>query len=175
MIQNKKKVRFNLLDALIVMVILGLISAVVYGLFGGLRDAGSQGDTAITFDVKISNVKEAALSLIAEGLPIKNSVTGETIGTVAAVRKEKSRYYGGAYADENGIYTLNTAEYPDEYDVYVTVSASAEADDRGIFYVDDIRMLIGEPVYFQVKSFSAVSYIVNTAASNETEQAREEK
>ena len=53
-------------------------------------------------------------------------------------------------------------EHPEEYDVYVTISADAESDDRGIYTVGNTRMLIGETVYFQVKSFSAVSYIVNT-------------
>ncbi len=165
MIQNRKKVQFNLLDALIVLLILGWIGIVVYGLFGGFRKTENTKSETLTFDVKISNVKETALPFITEGLLVNDSVTGEPIGTVVSVRTEKSRYYGGVHADENGDYALGMTEYPDEYDVYVTVSANAESDSRGIFYVGDIRMLIGEKVHFQVKSFSAVSYIVNTKIS----------
>lgn len=163
MIQNRKKATFNLLDALIVILILGLIGAIVYGLFGGFRNTNGTQSAEYQFDVKISNVKIAALPLITEGALVKDSVTGESIGTVVAVKTEKSRYYGGVQTDENGIYSLVATNYPDEYDVYVTISANATEDKRGIFYVGDTRMLIGETVYFQVKSFSAVSYIVKTA------------
>lgn len=160
--QNKKKAKFTFLDAIFILFITALIGAVVYGLFGGFPHNEQRGDTAVAFEVKISNVKESAVPFIAEGLRVRDSVTGEEIGTVSSVRAEKSCYYGGVRADENGTYTLGITEYPDEYDVYVTVSATARSDDRGIFSVGDIRMLIGETVYFQVKSFSSVSYIVNT-------------
>ena len=164
MIQNRKKAKFNLLDALIIILMLALIGAVIYGLFGGFRNTESEGPSEFTFDVKISNVKETALSLIAEGMAVKDSVTGEAIGTIVSVRAEKARYYGGVQMNENGVYSLVVSNYPDEYDVYVTISASAEKDDRDIFYVGDIRMLVGETVHFQVRSFAAVSYIVKTAS-----------
>ena len=160
--QNEKKAKFNFLDAIFILFIAALIGVVVYGLFGGFPHHEQQGDTAVAFEVKISNVKESALPFITEGLRVKDSVTGGEIGTVSSVRTEKSCYYGGVRTDENGTYILGITEYPDEYDVYVTVSATAKSDDRGIFSVGDIRMLIGETVYFQVKSFSSVSYIVNT-------------
>ena len=163
MIQNRKKATFNLLDALIVILILGLIGTVVYGLFGGFRNTNKAESVEFRFDVKISNVKKDALPLIAEGTLVKDSVTGESIGTIVAVKTEKSRYYGGVQTDEDGIYSLVVTNYPDEYDVYVTISSNAKEDNRGIFYVGDLRMLIGETVHFQVKSFSAVSYIVKTA------------
>ena len=175
MIQNRKKAKFNLLDALIIILMLALIGAVIYGLFGGFRDSESAEPSEFTFDVKISNVRESALALIAEGMEIKDSVTGEAIGTVVSVKTEKSRYYGGVQMNENGIYSLIVSDYPDEYDVYVTISASAEKDDRDIFYVGDIRMLVGETVHFQVKSFSAVSYIVKTASRDSTGYIRERK
>lgn len=162
MIQNKKRATFNLLDALILILILGLTGMVVYGLFGGFRNLNTTQPEEFHFDVKISNVKAAALPLIEEGALVKDSVTGESIGTVVSVKREKSRYYGGVQTDENGIYSLIATTYPDEYDVYVTISSNAKEDGRGIFYVGDIRILIGEKVNFQVKSFSAVSHIVKT-------------
>lgn len=165
MIQKRKKSQFNLIDVLIVMVILGLIATAAYWIFGGFRDSRDADSAPLTFEVRISNVQEAALPLITEGLAVKDSVTGDTLGTILSVKTEKSRHYGGVYKDENGGYTLGTSEYPDEYDVYVTVSANAESDERGIYTVGSVRVLIGETVYFQIRSFSAVSYIVSTAIS----------
>ena len=92
MIQNRKKVQFNLLDVLIIILILGLIGLVVYGLFGGFRKTEDTGSEEIRFEVKISNVKEDALPFIADGIEVKNSVTGETIGTIVSVRTERSCY-----------------------------------------------------------------------------------
>ena len=162
MIQKKKKAQFNLIDMLIVIFIVGLIGLVVYGLSGGFRATEETENTEITFDVRISNAKETALPMITEGLTVRDSVTGNVIGTVVSVRTEKSRYHSGVREDESGSYALNVTEHPDEYDVYVTVRADGELDSRGICSVGNIRILIGETVHFQVKSFSAVSHIVNT-------------
>ena len=163
MIQKSKKAQFNLIDALIIIFILGLMAVVIYWMFGGFQIIEQTKDEPITFEVRISNVKESTLPFITEGGTVRDSVTGETIGTIVTVRSENSRYYGSAYADGKGGYVLNMTEHPEEYDVYVTISADAESDERGIYTVGTTRMLIGETVYFQVKSFSAVSYIVNTA------------
>ena len=92
MIQKRKKVQFNFIDALIVIFIVGLIGIVVYGLAGGFRTTEQTERTDVIFDVRISNVKETALDLITEGITVRDSVTGEVIGTVASVRTEKSRY-----------------------------------------------------------------------------------
>lgn len=162
MVQKRKKVQFNLIDALIVIIMLGLIGMAAYLLFGGFSEVEVPGNVDLTYEVRISGVKENMLPYIAEGLSVKESVTGESMGKIVAVRTEKSRYYGGVQKNENGDYVLGVTEYPDEYDVYVTVAASARADDRDIYTVGGTRMIIGEAVHFQVKSFSAVSYIVNT-------------
>ena len=162
MIQRTKKAQFNLIDALIIVFILGLIAVVIYWMFGGFRAVEKAKSEPITFEVRISNVKESTLPFITEGLSVRDSVTGEMIGTIVSVRSENSRYYGSACEKAKGEYILNMTEHPEEYDVYVTISAEAVADNRGIYAVGNTRMLIGETVYFQVKSFSSVSYIVNT-------------
>lgn len=167
MVQKRKKTQFNLIDALIVMIILALIATAVYLIFGGVQEKEVPGNIDGMFEVRMSGIKENMLPYISEGLSVKDSVTGDSLGKVTAVRSEKSRYYGGVHKNEAGDYVLNMTEYPDEYDVYVTISSSAGSDDRGIYTVGNTRMLIGEAVHFQVKSFSAVSYIVNTDFSED--------
>ena len=134
MIQKRKKAQFNLIDVLIVIFILALIAMAAYWIFGGFRDAKAPAAETITFDVRISGVREDALPFITEGLAVKNSVTGEPIGTIVSVRTEKSRHYGGVYRDENGVYMLGVSESPDEYDVYVTVSVSITVEIVDYFY-----------------------------------------
>ena len=93
MIQKRKKAQFNLIDVLIVMVILGLIATAAYWIFGGFRDSRDADSAPLTFEVRISNVQEAALPLITEGLAVKDSVTGDTLGTILSVKTEKSRHF----------------------------------------------------------------------------------
>jgi hypothetical protein len=110
MIQKSKKAQFNLIDVLIIAFILGLIAVVIYWMFGGFQIAEKTKNEAITFEVRISNVKESTLPFITEGLSVRDSVTGETVGTIVAVRSENSRYEGSAYEDGKGGYVLNMTE-----------------------------------------------------------------
>ena len=165
--QKGKKVRFNLVDTVIVIFILAVIALAAYLLFGNFTQSIDHGAKSIKFEIRIENVKKDSLesleksALLVPLTPIRNSVTGEEIGTIFSVKTEKSRYYGGLIQDENG-YTLDTKEFDDEYDVYITISATAARDSRGLYTVDGIRMLIGEEVNFKVKSFAETGYIVRT-------------
>ena len=165
--QKRKKVRFNLIDTVIVVFILAVIALAAYLLFGNLNLDANQGVKDMKFEIRIENVKKESLEslenhlLLAPETAVKNAVTGEEIGTIFSVRTEKSRYYGGLVQGEDG-YTLGTTESEDEYDIYITISADANRDSRGVYTVDGIRMVIGETVYFKIKSFAATAYIVNT-------------
>lgn len=169
MVQKRKKAQFNLIDALIVLIILGLIGVSIYLIFGDFHKEEMPGNIDMTFEVRISGIKENMLPYITDGLEVKDSVMGAALGRIVAVRTEKSHYYSGVYENETGDRILGVFEHPDEYDVYVTISSGSKPDSRGIYTVGNIRMLIGETVHFQVKSFSAVSYIVNTDFSQNGE------
>ncbi len=171
--QKRKKVRFNLIDTIIVIFILAVIAVAAYFLFGNFEFTFDRGDKDIQFEIRIENVRKESLeslenqSLLASGTTLRNSVTGEEIGTISSVRTEKSRYYGGLVQGEEG-YTLGTMESENVYDVYITVSAVAERDDRNVYTVDDIRVVIGEAVHFKVKSYAATAYIVKTEIPDRT-------
>jgi len=163
MAQKRKKTKFNLIDVLIVMIMLAVIAVTLYLLFGGFSNFSGSDKKDLTFEVRISGVKQGALPLFREGIAVKDSVKNEAIGTIVSVRTEKSRHYGGVVQNENGDYVLSSAESEDEYDVYVTVSASADRNENGIYTVgEDTKLLIGAPVHFKIKSFAATSYIVGT-------------
>lgn len=160
MLQQRKKVRFNLIDALIIILILAVIAGAAYLLISVLRQPrGINNSGQIEFDVRISNVDESCLSLIKNGDTVKDSVTGAVIGTIVDVKTEKAQYYGTVAVEEDGIITVPTTDYTDKYDVYVKITANAEKDDRGIHTVAGTRIVIGSTVYFKVPSFTSISYI----------------
>lgn len=160
--QDKQKIRFNFVDALIILIILAVVGAAVYLIVSGSSEGIGTGKAVVSFTVRISSVDEASLPLIRENGVVKNSSSGKPIGTIRAVRTEKTRYYGTtAIPAESGGYTVATTEYTDKYDVYVTISAGAEKGKNDVYRTDDIRLLIGSPLNFKVPYFAQVSYIVD--------------
>ena len=164
--QDKKKARFNLIDAIIILIILLVVGAAVYLLVTDYGDSKKAENGNVEFVVRLSAVDEHALSLITENQIVKDSVSGTTLGTIREVRTEKTRYYGDTAVPSGGGYTLTISEYEDKYDVYVTISAHANLDDKGIYSIGNTRILVGSTVYFKVPSFTQISYI--TAFSPKT-------
>lgn len=164
MLQQRKKARFNFIDALIILFILAVIAAAVYLVMNVFRQPRAVNAGNIEFDVRISDVDESVLALIKEGDTVKDSVTGSVLGKIVSVRSEKAKYYGTVAVEEDGILTLATTDYEEKYDVYVKISTSAEKDERGIHTVGSTRIVIGSTVYFKVPSFASVAYITEFSA-----------
>ena len=155
-----KKARFNFIDAIIILVILAVIGSAVYFIVFGNHANRSANMGNIDMVVRLSGVDEDALPFIYIGATVKDSVSGEVIGTVRYVRTEKTRYYGSnAIKNKDGTYTLPESQYPDRYDVYVTLSGNATQNNHGIYMIGNTKILIGSAIYFKVPSFTSVAYI----------------
>lgn len=167
MIQQRKKTRFNFIDALIVLLIIAVIAGAGYLLFTAIRQPRTATNGKVEFDVRIANVEASCLPLIKVGDKVKDSVTGELLGTIVSVQAEKSKYVGNvAVEQDDGSLTFAVTDYEDQYDVYVKISADAMADERGIATVGSTRIVIGSPVYFKVPSFKSISYITEFSTRN---------
>lgn len=159
-----KKARFNIIDAVIILIILAIIGAAAYLIITDMQSKNhSRLSGNMDFTVRIASVDENALHLFENGAIVKDSVTGAVLGEIAAVQTEKSRHFGNVAIPneaEDG-FTVPVSEYEDQYDVYVVVRASAEKDNRGIHYVQGNKILIGATVYFKIPSFTAISYVTD--------------
>ena len=155
-----KKARFNFIDALIILVILAIIGAAVYLIVMDNHANRSANLGNVDYVIRISGASEEVLPFITVGDTVKDSVSGEVMGIIRAVRTEKAAYYG-TYAKKaaDGSYSLMKSQYPDRYDIYVTISANATIDARGIHYLGTTKLLTGSAIYFKVPSFAAVSYV----------------
>ncbi len=159
-----KKTRFNIIDAVIILIILAIIGAAAYLV---ITDMQSKNYSRLTgnmdFTVRISDVDESTLALFERGTVVKDSVTGEVIGELVGYNAEKARYFGKiAVPNATGDgYTVPVSKHEDKYDVYVIIRATAEKDLRGIHYVQGTKILIGSTVYFKIPSFTSISYITD--------------
>ena len=160
--RENKKARFNFIDAIIIFIILAIIGAAVYLIVSDIqskKDSRQLGNLDCT--VRISNVDEAALSLFTIGETVKDSVTGEPIGTIMSVTSNKAKYYGTTAILSGMEYVISVTEHEKTYDVYVTISATAKKDARDIYYVGNNKILVGSTIYFKIPSFTAVSFITD--------------
>ena len=161
--REKKKVRFNFIDAIIILIILAIVAAAAYLLVNDAQERQNPRQMGnMDFTVRIASVSEEALPLFELNTVVKDSVTGEVLGEIVAVRSEKTRYFGkiAIPSEENdGAYTVPVSEYEDKYDVYVTISTKAGKDTRGIHYAGDLKILVGSTVYFKIPSFTSIAYI----------------
>ncbi len=160
---ESRKTHFNLIDVIIIIAVLAVIAAIVWIILLQSGSVGQTDDVKITYTLKFSLVREEFASRVKIGDSAVNSSTGNEIGTVTAVSVEKSKYVNtdAVVTDENGEYTVEVSEYPDMYDVYVTVSTTATLGKNGIAYVDGYRILIGSQIYFRDASFASRGFITD--------------
>ncbi|MBO4353824.1 MAG: DUF4330 domain-containing protein [Clostridia bacterium] len=158
---EKRSTRFNFIDAVIILAVLLVIAAIVWIILLQNGTVGADETADIKYTVKISSVREEFVSAVKEGDEAVNSSTGAAIGKITGVKTEKAKYINAdsAVKGEDGTYTASVAEYPDTYDVYVTVSVTAKVSANGVLYVDGNKILIGSPLYFRDGAFAAKGFI----------------
>ena len=158
---EKRATRFNLIDAVIILAVLLVIAAVVWIILLQNGAVGADATAEVTYTVKISSVREEFISSVKTGDGAVNSSTGASIGKITAVKTEKAKYINtdSVVKGEDGTYTASVAEYPDTYDVYVTVSVVAKVGANGVLYIDGNKILIGSSLYFRDGAFAEKGFI----------------
>ena len=155
------KTRFNVIDVIIIVAVVAVIAAII---FIAINKSGSEEQSnavKVHYTVRFEQVPEGALAYIKSGENIKNAAK-DSIGEVSAVRSERSKYYGkDALTETEDGYEMAVSEYPDRYDVYVTVISAAELDDAGIPIVEGAKILIGTHMEnVSISSFAGSGYVV---------------
>lgn len=159
---NTKKNKFNIVDAFAVIVLIALIFGIVFYV---LRENGTIGSARaeknITYTVCISGVEEEYAAAFDAGKKIYNSSTMEYMGTVTKAEKTAHTENGNTAVavSTEGEYVLEQKEKPGVCDIYITVTAKAIPDSRGIAYIASERITIGTALYIRVDDFAAESFI----------------
>ena len=161
MSKTKTKSRFNFVDVIIILAIIAVIAAIVWIVLVQSGTVKTEKTVRVEYTVRFTLVREEFSSYVKTGDSVTNSSTGNEIGSVIAVRTpEKSKYRDiRSIVDTADGKTVQVSEYPDLYDVYVTVSSEAEISDDGIATVDGSKILIGAPMYFRDGLFAKEGYV----------------
>lgn len=158
--ENKEngKVRFNFIDAIIILAIIAVIGAIVYmTVLGGGESAGTE--KPVAFTLKITGINEKYIETLTEGDTLYNSSTGDEIGKIKSFRTENTKFIGDSVVtDGSGNKSVSVSEYDNLFDVYITVIATASVDERGIAYIGASKLLVGSRFYIRDNAFAATAF-----------------
>lgn len=156
-IGKRKPSRFNLIDALLILIAVLLILALVYVFapFSKIRDLSSKQTKSIQYMVEILNVEESFIDKISVNDTVIDSVSKNALGTVTVV-DYNTKYSELQYVNQQA--TL--VEYPDRYNVVVTVTATADYVEGSGYSVNGTRIAVGEPLAVRFPGFVGEGYCV---------------
>lgn len=121
---EKKKRSFNIIDAVMIVAVVALTAALVYGVVSGLGVGNDY--VRIKYVLEVSETRSEFCQKAAEGDAVRNADGGEQIGKVAAVSSVPAQHTG---TDSSGAPVLSDI---DGYStLYVTVEAQAKQGNTG--------------------------------------------
>ena len=152
MTMNKKRVGFGFADVLIILLVLALAGGGFWYFFGGqLLNSGE--DATISYEVRITGVKNELTTKVAVGDKVYDPVYGGYIGVIE--KYEHSQHTEQILNEETG--KLENAVRGGYYDLYITVKAEAKSKDN-VYYINDSAIRVGESMYFRTADFCGEGY-----------------
>ena len=163
---KKKNGRFNFVDFLLIVVLLLVIAVVIYMFapFSKLRTWMNQEQKSIEYTIEIIGVEQEFINKIKENDIVVDSISKNTVGKVSAVdyntRSTELQYVAGS---EDNIGTLS--EYPNRYNVIVTISASADYVEGEGYSVNHCRIAVGEEMSLRFPDYAGNAFCIGLTVS----------
>lgn len=159
---SKTKVKFNIMDALILLTVLAVIAVLLYVFVFSETDDGLAGNTdtyELTYVVEVVNLREEFAELVAPGTPVIDSSKKMPIGTVTAVEVLPYQHMATNYTD--GSLTLTAVD--DSCNLYITIEANATLD--GISYsISGYEICVGSLLYMSFADLVCEGYCISLSA-----------
>lgn len=163
---KRQKKGFNFIDFLLIVIALCIIAGMVY-LFSPvsfLRRLASKTEGMLDYTVEIQNVDIAFVEKIKENDIVVNSVTKSNIGTVTAVDHNTKYSVLDYQLDDNNTeeeqYKGVMIEYPERYNIRVTISVSAEYVEGQGYDVNGVRIAVGEKLSLRFSDYVCEGYCI---------------
>ncbi|MBQ9085909.1 MAG: DUF4330 family protein [Clostridia bacterium] len=159
--KRKKEGRFNLIDFLIVLLILLLLASVIY-LFSPIswmRRLVAEETRNIYYTVEFQGVSEDLIDKIREDQIVVDSISKNTIGTVTAV-DYNTKYTELQFVEQDGQVSGVLAEYPSQYNVIVTIYATAEYVEGSGYSVNNQRIAVGEKLSLRFPDYANEGFCI---------------
>lgn len=165
---QKKKGRFNFVDFTLILILALTIGVLIYSFSPiSIIKKWTEKDTKnIQYEVEITNVDEDFIDLIKADTPVGDSVTKGSLGTVTMVQSTKyTEYQTVAKTVTDGEntsvkYELVPVEYPNKYNLLITITVSADYYEGTGYTVNSTRIAVGEKLALKFPNFKCEGYCV---------------
>ena len=161
---EKKSRRFNFVDLLLILLVLAIIAGAVYLFSPGsvFKKMGTTEHGTLSYTVEFHGVDGEYLNKIKENDVVVDSVTKNILGTVAAVDyNTKQTVLEYVKNEDDGTYSGVLSEYPNQYTVIVTITASAEHVSGDGYFVNNCRIAVGESMALRFPDFVAEGHCIS--------------
>lgn len=161
---NKRKIRFNAVDVLIILVLAAAIFLLLYVfVFSGNKTETVDSATRnIRYVVEINNLDSNMSEAVKAGQAVQDAVERKNIGTVSGVQYLPYRKITFDY--ENGKETVSEAE--NKVTLRITIDAEALETDRA-FTVDGREIRVGEQYSLMLPDMYCVGYCIELTDSQQ--------
>lgn len=154
---SKKKSRFNVVDAVIILFVAAAVAVFGY-VFLNEKTVGTAGAEKVTIQyvLKVGEIKDMFTGNIVKGDQVYDADSDKSLGTVVAVSSAPSKRVGTNSATGAQV----ASEIEGRSDLYVTIEAEAKVIDEK-YLVDGFHVVVGSVVNFVTPNLYAPSNIVS--------------
>ena len=150
----QKKVRFTVIDALIIIFVIAAGAFAVFK-FMPARMSSQGGKTKAVFTVMISQKEKDFADAISIGDTVSISNKEKDTGTVVAVESQPAESL--QFNSIDGDYKMQTS--PDKYDVFVTIEGEASEDEK-LVSVGTTPVKVGLEMPVRGKGYASMGFVV---------------
>ncbi len=151
---SEKKIKFTVIDAVIILVILAALAIGVKKVMPMFMNAG--GDEKIDFTVLIQKEDIGFADAITVGDNVTVSLTEKDGGTVKDVKAEPAVTL--AYNSIDGAYSNEIIE--GKYDVYITIEAEASVSELAL-KTGGTAVKVGAEIPVRGKGYASMGYVID--------------
>lgn len=147
--------KFGIVDIIIILLVVVLCVA-GYGIISEKEAITSQSITDVEFTVELKMLTKEEADVIKVGDEITDSIKGGYYGKVTDVEVKKASAVAANTID--GVYSIE--EYPDRYDVYVTIHGTPTTMNESTVQFASQKIKIGTGAYLKSDSYVGSGYVV---------------
>ncbi len=156
MAQNAQgtKHKFNFIDVIIILAVIAVAAAAIF-IFGANRLFADSETVGVEYVLEFRMVREEFLGNFKTGVEVVDASKKYRLGEVMSVSSTASTFSGTNLLEG----TLYYSDYPERFDVSLTVSARAKVDSDGMYILDEgYRMSVGTTVYVRTPDYTGTAY-----------------
>ncbi len=168
--KGKKRGRFNFIDAILIILAVLVAGALVY-VFSPvslIKNLTGRNTRSIQYEIELTDVDEAFIDKIKANDQVLDGVSKGKLGSVTMVdyNTKYSEYRFDEIERKNEVgetvtdYTVTPIEYPNRYNVIVTIVTDASYEAGVGYSINSTRIAVGEKLYLNFPDYRGEGYCV---------------